>query len=136
NTDEVSGEPEGWKDFFDTGSFPGKRTAYQWPSAGVFEMALLADGVEADDLYPIDFDRAFAKLDEIKSEMQWWDTGAQSQQLLASGEVSMGHVWDGRIYPIVQDGANVAIDWHQNIKTGDVLVIPKGSKNKEAAMEF
>lgn len=136
NTDEVSSEPEGWKDFFDVENFAGKRTAYQWPTAGVFEMALLADGVEADDLYPIDFDRAFAKLDEVKSSMQWWDTGAQSQQLLASGEVSLGHVWDGRIYPLVQDGAHVAIDWHQNIKAGDVLVVPKGTKNKAAAMEF
>lgn len=136
NTEKVPTNPEGWESFFDTEGFPGKRTAYQWPTAGVFEMALLADGVEPEDLYPIDFDRAFAKLDEIKSSIQWWDTGAQSQQFLASGEVSMGHVWDGRIYPIIQEGANVDIDWHQNIKAGDVLVVPKGTKNKAAAMKF
>src|SRR5690625_2833899 len=41
NMDEVDTEPEGWSDFFNTDDFPGKRTAYQWPTAGVFEMALL-----------------------------------------------------------------------------------------------
>jgi len=136
NKDEVDGEPNGWVDFFDLEKFPGNRTAYQWPTAAVFEMALLADGVDPDDLYPLDFDRAFEKLDEIKDEILWWDTGAQSQQLLASGEVSLGHVWDGRIYPMIQEGANIEIDWNQNIKAGDVLVVPKGTKNKEAAMKF
>lgn len=136
NTDEVSGELNGWESFFDTDGFSGKRTAYKWPTAGIFEMALLADGVDPDDLYPLDFDRAFEKLDEVKSDMQWWDTGAQSQQLLASGEVSMGHVWNGRMYSIAMDGANVDIDWKHNIKAGDMLVVPKGTKNKEAAMEF
>lgn len=136
NTDKVDGEPDGWETFFDTDSFPGKRTAYQWPTAGVFEMALMADGVEPDDLYPLDFDRAFDKLDEVKEDMQWWDTGAQSQQLLASGEVSMGHVWNGRMYSLIKDGADIDIDWKHNIKAGDVLVVPKGAKNKEASMEF
>lgn len=136
NTDKISGEPNGWESFFDPDNFQGKRTAYQWPTAGIFEMALLADGVDPDDLYPIDFDRAFKKMDEIKSSIQWWETGAQSQQFLASGEVSMGHVWNGRIYSIIEEGADVDIDWHQNIKAGDVLVVPKGTKNKEAAMEF
>lgn len=136
NTEKVSGDLNGWEGFFDTEEFPGKRTAYKWPTAGVFEMALLADGVEPDDLYPLDFDRAFEKLDEVKSSMQWWDTGAQSQQLLASGEVSMGHVWNGRMYSIALEGAKVDIDWNQNIKAGDILVVPKGTKNKEAAMKF
>lgn len=136
NTDEIDGDTEGWESFFDTDTFPGKRTAYQWPTAGVFEMALLADGVDPDDLYPIDFDRAFDKLDEIKSDIEWWDTGAQSQQLLASGEANMGHVWNGRMYSLIKDDEPIEIDWENNIKSGDVLVVPKGAKNKEAAMEF
>src|SRR5699024_31388 len=72
-----------------------------------------------------------------KSDIQWWDTGAQSQQLLGSGEVGMGHVWNGRMYSLIkEDDANIDIDWTNNIKAGDVLVVPKGAKNKEAAMEF
>lgn len=136
NTTKVSGEPKGWGDFFDLKKFPGDRTVYKWPTVGVFEMALLADGVAPDHLYPLDIDRAFKKLDTLKPSINWWSTGAQSQQLLASGEASMGYAWNGRMYALIKDNAAINIDWTQNIKTGDYLVIPKGSKNKEAAMKF
>ena len=53
-------------------------------------IALLADGVPADKLYPIDMDRAFHKLDEIKPHITvWWTTGAQPAQLLLDKEVVM-----------------------------------------------
>ena len=57
---------------FDTKKFPGKRTFYKWSAPGVIEIALLADGVPADKLYPLDLDRAFKKLDTIKSDIVWW----------------------------------------------------------------
>ena len=54
------------------------------------EIALMADGVAPKDLYPLDLDRAFRKLDEIKDHIAvWWTGGAQSTQLLESGEVDM-----------------------------------------------
>ena len=35
--------------------------------------ALVADGVPKDKLYPLDLDRAFKKLDEIKPHIKvWW----------------------------------------------------------------
>jgi putative spermidine/putrescine transport system substrate-binding protein len=136
NTQKISGEPKGWTDFFDMKKFPGARTVYKWPTIGVFEMALLADGVKPDQLYPLDIDRAFKKLDEIKPSVKWWQTGAQSQQMLTSGETSMGYVWNGRMFALMKEKAPIKIDWTQNIKTGDYLVVPKGTKNKEAAMQF
>ena len=78
--------PAGWADLFDTEEIPGKRTFYKWSAPGVLEIALLADGVPADKLYPLDLDRAFKKLDTIKNDIVWWGGGAESQQLLASGE--------------------------------------------------
>ncbi|RVA22748.1 extracellular solute-binding protein, partial [Mesorhizobium sp. M7A.F.Ca.US.001.01.1.1] len=71
NKGAVSGEPTGWADMFDTKKFPGKRTFYKWSAPGVIEIALLADGVPADKLYPLDLDRAFKKLDTIKSDIVW-----------------------------------------------------------------
>jgi putative spermidine/putrescine transport system substrate-binding protein len=136
NNQKLSGKPKGWADFFDTKKFPGSRTVYKWPTVGVFEAALLADGVAPDKLYPLDIDRAFKKLDTLKPSIKWWSTGAQSQQMMASGETVMGYAWNGRMYSIIKDKAPVDIDWTQNIKTGDYLVVPKGSKNKEAAMQF
>ena len=81
-----SKQPQDWSALFDTATYPGKRALYKWPSPGVLELALLADGVPKDKLYPLDLDRAFKKLDTIKKDIVWWGGGAQSQQLLASGD--------------------------------------------------
>ncbi|GGK01443.1 ABC transporter substrate-binding protein [Pseudomonas matsuisoli] len=129
-------KPDSWSALFDTKTYPGKRALYKWPSPGVIELALLADGVAEDKLYPLDLDRAFKKLDAIKKDIVWWGGGAQSQQLLASGEVSMGQFWNGRIHALQQEGAPVGVSWKQNLVMADFLVIPKGAPNKAAAMKF
>lgn len=136
-TAEFGGEePTSFADFFDLEKFPGKRGAFNFVSGGLLEMALLADGVPPDELYPLDLERAFAKLDTIKDQIVWWDTGAQSAQLLADGEVTLGMSWNGRIFDIQQEGAPVEIMWDQHIITADYLVIPKGTENLDAAMEL
>ncbi|WP_279027454.1 polyamine ABC transporter substrate-binding protein [Gibbsiella quercinecans] len=128
--------PEDWSALFDTKKYPGKRALYKWPGPGVLELALLADGVPAEKLYPLDLDRAFKKLDTIKQDIVWWGNGAQSQQLLASGEAALGQFWNGRVYALQKDGAPVGISWRQNLVMADILVVPKGAKNKDAAMKF
>lgn len=129
-------EPATWSDLFDLSKFQGKRTFYKWSAPGVLEIALLADGVPADKLYPLDLDRAFKKLDSIKSQIIWWTGGAQSQQLLASGEAPIGMFWNGRLHVLKQTGVNVGTSWQQNLTAADMLVVPKGAKNKAAAMKY
>ncbi|WP_313613609.1 ABC transporter substrate-binding protein [Agrobacterium sp.] len=136
NKDAVDACPKSWADLFDLAKFPGKRTFYKWSAPGVMEMALLADGVPLDKLYPLDLDRAFKKLDTIKSEIVWWDSGAQSQQLLASAEAPFGSFWNGRLTALAQTGVSVETSWTNNITAADALVVPKGTKNKDAAMKF
>jgi putative spermidine/putrescine transport system substrate-binding protein len=137
NTKAISGAPpKKWADLFDTKAFPGKRALYKWSAPGVIEIALLADGAAADKLYPLDLDRAFAKLDTIKGDIVWWGGGAQAQQLLASGEAPLGMFWNGRVYSLQKNGAPVAISWEQNLTAADMLVVPKGTKNKATAMKF
>ncbi len=131
-----AGAPKTWADLFDTKRFPGKRAFYKWSAPGVLEIALLADGVAPDKLYPLDIDRAFKKLDTIKSQIVWWTGGAQSQQLLASAEAPIGMFWNGRLHAMSQTGVDVGISWEQNLTAADMLVVPKGSKNKAAAMKF
>ena len=97
---------------------------------------MLADGVAPDKLYPLDLDRAFKKLDTIKSDIIWWTGGAQSQQLLASAEAPFGSFWNGRLTALEQTGVKVGVSWEQNITAADSLVVPKGAKNKDAAMKF
>jgi putative spermidine/putrescine transport system substrate-binding protein len=137
NADAVNGKcPKTWADLFDTKKFPGKRTFYKWSAPGVIEAALLADGVKPKDLYPLDLDRAFKKLDTIKNDIVWWGTGAQSQQLLASQEAPYGSFWNGRVDLLKRSGVNVEMSWDQNITAADELVVPKGTKHRDLAMKF
>lgn len=129
-------QPATMADLFDTEKFPGKRTFYKWSAPRVIEVALLADGVPTDELYPLDLDRAVAKLDRIKSDIIWREGGAQSQQLLASDEAPMGLFWNGRPAALQADGMPVGVSWQDNITAANALVVPKGARNKEAAMGF
>jgi putative spermidine/putrescine transport system substrate-binding protein len=137
NTDKVSGKPSGWADFFDLQKFPGKRGLWKYATGGVLEFALMADGVGPKELYPLDVDRALKKLETIKSQIVWWDTGAQSQERIGSGEVALTMIWNGRGWSAKNtDKKPVEISWKQQILTADYLVIPKGSPNKDVAQEF
>lgn len=125
--------PQSWADVFDVKKFPGQRTLRD-RVAPMLEIALLADDVPADKLYPLDVDRAFRKLDTIKDHVIWWKTNSQSQQLFTDREVSCGLILNGRAYDAVKKGAKITLVWNQNIQSVDYLVVPKGSKNKDAAM--
>lgn len=132
-----SNPPTGWKDFYDTKKFPGKRSLYGNPGdamVGAYESALLADGVAADKLYPLDTARAEKKLDSVRKDLVFWKTGAESQQQVESGEVDMAMMWSGRAYAAIKDGASYAAQWNQYFPLMDTLVVPKGTKNPKAAM--
>ncbi|WP_431912166.1 ABC transporter substrate-binding protein [Nonomuraea jabiensis] len=129
--------PKGWKDFFDTAKFPGKRAISGNPgdsAPGPFEGALIADGVAPDQLYPLDVDRATKKLQSVRSNLVFWKTGAEAQQLLESGEVDMGMVWSGRAYAAVKNGAPFQVAWDQWMPIMDSLAVPKNAKNPKASM--
>ena len=77
-------------------------------------VALMADGVPAETstLYPLDVDREFKKLDEIKPNVAvWYKTGAQQQQILKDEEVRDGLGVVGRALP---QGGRRAIDVQWN----------------------
>lgn len=134
NADAASKGPTSFAEFFDTAALPGKRALYKSVSAGVLEAALIADGVSPENLYPLDLDRAFKKLDSIKKDIVWWETGASSQSLLASGEAAMGLVWVGRAVDAAKvDNAPVEVSYDQWLQVDDYWAIPKGSKNTELA---
>ena len=128
-------------DFFDLKKFPGKRGMKKEPGVNL-EWALMADGVAPADVYkvlstPAGVERAFKKLDTIKSQIVWWNAGAQPAQLLASGEVAMTSVYHGRIYDAnTKDGKDFAVVWDGQITVPDLFVVVKGSKNAKAATDF
>lgn len=139
-TDKVEGVASA-ADFFDLEKFPGKRGLRKGAKFAL-ELALMADGVAPGEVYatlatPEGVDRAFAKLDTIKSEVVWWEAGAQPPQLLADGEVVMSNAYNGRIFnAAVNEGQPFEIMWDNQILDFNLFVIPKGAPNKDAAWEF
>lgn len=135
------GGPETIADFFDLEKFPGKRGLKKGAKT-TLEMALMADGVPAADVYATletdeGVDRAFAKLDTIKGEAVWWEAGSQPVQLLADGEVMMTMGWNGRIFnAAVGEGQPFALMWDGQVFEWEGWVIPKGAPNLEGALEF
>jgi putative spermidine/putrescine transport system substrate-binding protein len=135
NTEKIDSTPSTWADLFDTRKFPGQRGFRKSPWE-TLEVALLGDGVPPENLYPLDVDRALDKLDTIRDQIVWWETGGQLQQQLADGEVTLASAWNGRVQKEIDSGTPVEIQWNQNLQTADYLVVPKGTANKEKAMEL
>ena len=133
-----NGAPKTWADFWDVKRFPGPRAM---PNAGApwwpLMAALQADGVDKDKLFPLDLDRAFKKLDEIRPHVTvWWRTGDQSQQMFRSGEVVLAQMWSGRALALKDAGMPIEVAWTGAPPNTALWAIVKGIKNKEAAMRF
>jgi putative spermidine/putrescine transport system substrate-binding protein len=127
------GHPASWAEFWDTGRFPGPRSLEGIDAGDVpLEFALLADGVPMSKLYPIDVDRAFRSLGRIrKSIVKWWTTGAESAELLESGQVVAMDIWNGRIQdPIALRFIDFALQPH--VQADLAHYIPYGPTNKKA----
>jgi putative spermidine/putrescine transport system substrate-binding protein len=133
--------PTAMTDFFDLAKFPGKRGMWKNPDVNL-EWALIADGVPAADVYkvlgtPEGLDRAFKKLDTIKSEIVWWEAGAQAPQLLADGQVVMTTAWNGRIQAAIdKDKKPFKIVWDYQGLDWDWWAIVKGGPKIEEAYRF
>src|SRR5260370_23999958 len=135
-TDTLKLPPRSWVDFFDADRFSGRRAMRRSPVDSI-EQALLADGVAGDKLFPLDFDRGFKALDRMKKNVAaWWTSGAQSTQLLQSGEVDFCPSWNGRVQGAITAGAPDANMWDQSLWQSEGWVILKGTPNADLCREF
>lgn len=126
--------PNTWADFWNVEAFPGKRSLPDDPSI-VLPIALLADGVPKDQLYPLDLDRAFAKLKEIRPSVSvWWTSAGQSAQLLLDNEVTYGMTYNGRVY----GKPDVSYTFNEGYLVLSWWGVPKGTspERKAAVMKF
>lgn len=128
--------PKTWADFWDVKKFPGARSLQRYP-ARILPLALLADGVPMDKLYPLDIDRAFAALDRIKEHVVvWWTAGAQSSQILRDGEVDLCGIWHGRFFEAQAGAPHLQMTWNQAQQERAYWCVAKNSPNRDAAEEF
>ncbi len=132
--------PKSWADFWDVKKYPGKR-GLRKGAKYTLEIALMADGVPPKEVYkvlstPEGVDRAFAKLDELKPNIQWWESGAQPAQYLVSGDVVMTSAYNGRISQAAREGKNLKVVWDGSVYDLDYWAIPKGNARKAETMKF
>ncbi|MFD1880607.1 extracellular solute-binding protein [Paracoccus pacificus] len=127
--------PKNWADFFDVEKFPGTRgiPGYADPEGYMIELGLLNDGVKTEDLFPADIDRGLNKWRSIRDNLIPWTTGAESQQMIESGEADMVMVWSGRGKAALANGANYAPVWQDWVVVKDQLTIPVGAKDPDAS---
>ncbi|QRM32210.1 ABC transporter substrate-binding protein [Microvirga sp. VF16] len=131
-----NGGPTTWKEFWDTKAYPGVRTmpaqADAWRQLTV---ALLADGVPVQDLYPLDVDRAFKKLDELRPSVGlWWKSGDQTTQGFRNGEYDTGFMWLTRTMALKNEGQPIVWSYDGALLVGDRYAVVKGAPHKAEAL--
>jgi mannopine transport system substrate-binding protein len=142
NTDRFTNAgPKTWVDFWDTARFPGPRALPSFNDPWrVFAAALLADGVSADKLFPLDIERALKKLDAIKPQVQlWWRTGDQSQQGFRNAEYVIGMIWGTRASALHAEGQPVGTSYDGAFLLADTMQVLRNSPNSagaEALLKF
>jgi putative spermidine/putrescine transport system substrate-binding protein len=125
-----------WADFWDVKKFPGARAMLN-NAVRALTFALVADGVALDKVYPMDVERAFRKLDQIKPHIKvWWTQGNQSQQLMRDGEVDAMVMWNARASELRQQGLPVELVWNGATITTTMWCVAKGAPNRTLAWEF
>lgn len=138
-TDVFPDGPKNWVDFFDQVRFPGDRTMPIATKGNIPELvgALLADGVDHKDVYPIDIDRAIKKLREIKpAVVKWWESGAQPMQMLIDNEAPLATAWNGRVKAAKDEGHPLELVWNGGMVLNNAWLIPNGAPNLSNAQKF
>jgi len=128
--------PQTFAEYFDVKKFPGKRTLRNRASE-TLEIALLADGVSPDKMYPLDVPRAFKALERIKPHIaKWVDQTPQTTTLVETGEVDYSYTYATRAKASQESGKPTQFSFKQNLIGLEYLVVLKGAPNKAAAMKY
>jgi putative spermidine/putrescine transport system substrate-binding protein len=101
--------PQSWAEFWDTQKFPGPRTLPKQPQQ-TLEIALMADGVSPDKLYPLDVERALKSLDKIRGNLPtWYENASTATQLLVDKEVKCAALYHNRVWAMQKNGCRSSI---------------------------
>ncbi len=140
DADKVKGAPSSWADFWNVTKYPGKR-GLRRSAKYTLEIALRADGVAPGDVYGVladkqGVDRAFRKLDQIKSHIVWWEAAAQPAAFLTAGNLVMTSAYTLWIDREQQRKKNLKIAWDGSLYDIDSWAIPKGTPKASDAYRF
>ncbi|PZQ50179.1 MAG: hypothetical protein DI556_08930 [Rhodovulum sulfidophilum] len=140
-TEDFPGRELNWEDLLDEAGSPGTRALRKRVNENV-EIALRMSGVDPKDIYGVlatseGWDRAFAKLDELKPVTDiWWDSDAQVLPLLGSGDLSICPNYNVDLYEVIDGGGKLSLNWDRGLMTSNGFLIPKGAPNADLARQF
>ncbi|MCC6471872.1 MAG: ABC transporter substrate-binding protein [Alphaproteobacteria bacterium] len=128
--------PKTWADFWDAKKFPGRR-GLRDRADEMLEIALMADGVPPKKLFPLDMDRAFKSLDRIKPHVaKFIAQTPQTISLVQTNEIDFSYAFAGRVDAAQKEGISMDFVSGQPLIISTFIGVPKGSKNREAAMKL
>lgn len=122
-------------DIVNTTEFPGPRAVSDLAPDGTLEAALLGDGVPSDELYPLDFERAIAKLQSVK-DISYKKTFAEIQDGIANGNFDMALLPNGRALKASEINPDIKVVWGDAITHYDNALLVKNAPNAKAAEKF
>ncbi len=128
--------PQTFADYFDFKRFPGQRTLRN-RAFETLEIALLADGVAPDKLYPLDVDRAFRALNRIKPHIaNWVEQTPQTVTLVETGQVDFSYTYSTRVKAAQEVKQPIDFSFKQTLTGLSYLVVLKNAPNRQNAIKF
>ena len=130
--------PRTWAEMWDGKKFAGGRSMnFGGGVTPQLEIALLADGVPRDKLYPVDVARAYASMAKLKPLVnKWYGSHAEAIQLVTSGESAIACTVGPRGMAAKREGAPIDVEFNEGKLAADHWCIVKGSHNREAGHAF
>jgi putative spermidine/putrescine transport system substrate-binding protein len=103
----------------------------------VLELALLADGVALDKLYPLDVDRALRSLERLgRQNIIWHSTNQEPIQQLTSGAVPLATAFNGRVILANRSGAQLSYNPAYSAVSGNPYTVSRASAHKKEAFQL
>jgi putative spermidine/putrescine transport system substrate-binding protein len=133
--------PQTIADFFDLARFPGRRALRRGSAKFNLELALLADGVPAQNVYallatPGGIRRALAKLESIRGALVWSNSSLDSVAMLKDGRAAFATTLNGDLYDAAQHGNGISAIWDHALYELDVFGVPRGNPQKARGLDF
>ncbi len=95
-------------------------------------LALLADGVPAKDLAPLDVERCLSIWNRIKDQVTvWWTSGSEMAQAMIDNQVDYCLCFDGRIVQAAKANPSWTLTYQGGIQFFSYITYIKGTKNAD-----
>lgn len=130
--------PQTWADVWDGAKFKGGRSfPFRGGISPQLEVAVIADGVAIDKVYPLDVERAWKAYDRVRPLVtKWYANHAEAIQLVSKGEIDVCCTVGPRGIVAKKEGAPVDVEYAGGKLAPDNWAIVKGTKNLDAVYQF